>query len=190
MASLLYRLGRVAYRRRRTGAIAWVALVAAMVFGALALAQPTVNSFSVPGTESQEALGVLGQEFPALDAAGASARVIVQAPAGQTLTTPANKAVVESLVAKLKGAPQVASVADPFQAGAVNATGTTAYIQVSYSVSASYVSTDARTALLDIVATGRDAGLTAEVGGTAVRTTTIGEVGEAVGYWSRRWSSC
>jgi len=181
MASLLYRLGRTAYRRRRPVVIAWVAFVAFMVFGALALAQPTVNSFSVPGTESQQALGVLEEKFPALSAAGASARVVVQAPAGQTLTTPANKAAVESLVAKLKGAPQVAAVLDPFQVGAVNPTGTTAYIQVSYSVSASYVSGDARTALLDSVATARDAGLTAEVGGTAVRTTTIGEIGEVVG---------
>jgi RND superfamily putative drug exporter len=181
MASFLYRLGRTAYRRRRPVAIAWIAFVAFMVFGGLALAQPTVNSFSVPGTESQQALNVLEQEFPTLNAAGASARVVVQAPAGQTLTTPANKAAVESLVAKLKGAPQVANVVDPFQAGAVNQTVTTAYIQVSYSVSASYVSADARTALLDIVAAGRDAGLTAEVSGTAVSTTTIGEIGEAVG---------
>ena len=181
MASLLYRLGRIAYRRRRLVVIAWVAFGAAMVFGALALAQPTVNSFSVPGTESQQALGVLGQQFPALGAAGASARVVVQATAGQTLTTPENQAAVESLIAKLKSAPQVAAVLDPFKVGAVNPTGTTAYIQVSYSVSASYVSGDARTALLDIVATGRDAGLTAEVGGTAVHTTTIGEIGEAVG---------
>lgn len=40
---------------------------------------------------------------------------------------------------KLKSAPQVAAVLDPFKVGAVNPTGTTAYIQVSYSVSASYV---------------------------------------------------
>jgi RND superfamily putative drug exporter len=181
MASLLYRLGRSAFRHRRPVTIAWVAFVAAMAVGALTLAQPTVTTLTVPGTESQQALGVLEEKFPALDANGASARVVVQAPAGQTLKTPTNKAAVESLVAKLKGAPQIAAVLDPFQAGAVNPTGTTAYIQVSYVVPASNLSGDARTALTDIVATGRDAGLTAEVGGTAMHTIAIGDIGEVIG---------
>lgn len=181
MASLLYRLGRSAFRHRRPVTIAWVAFVAAMAVGALTLAQPTVTTLTVPGTESQQALGVLEEKFPALDANGASARVVVQAPAGQTLKTPTNKAAVESLVAKLKGAPQIAAVLDPFQVGAVNPTGTTAYIQVSYVVPASNLSGDARTALTDIVATGRDAGLTAEVGGTAMHTIAIGDIGEVIG---------
>jgi len=77
MASLLYRLGRSAFRRRRQVTIAWVAFVAAMAFGALALGQPTVNSFSVPGTESQQALGVLEEKFPTLSAAGASASTFI-----------------------------------------------------------------------------------------------------------------
>ena len=107
---------------------------------------------AIPGTEAQAALDVLSERFPQMGADGASARVVVQAPDGQTLTDPANLAAVQQLVTGLQGAPLVAVVADPLQTGAVNPAKTLALIQVNYSVGAGGMTPEARDALVGLAA--------------------------------------
>lgn len=124
MATFLYRLGRFAYRRRWLVAALWVAVLMAALAGAATLSGPTSDAFRIPGTQSQEAIDLLQERFPQASADGATARVVFAAPDGQQLTTAGNKAAVESTVAELKALPQVASVTDPFQSGAVNQAGT------------------------------------------------------------------
>ena len=59
MSSLLYSVGRWAYRARVLVVVIWIGLLALLGGGALLLNQGTDNSFSIPGTESQEALDTL-----------------------------------------------------------------------------------------------------------------------------------
>ena len=181
MANYLYRLGRFAYSRHRLVAVVWVAMLVVFGIGAFTLAQPTSNSFTIPGTESQQAIDLLAQQFPQLNASGASAHAVVQAPAGQTLTSAANKAAVEKIVAELKAAPQVGSVVDPYQAGAINPSGTIANIQVAYAVSQINVTDAARTALSNIAAAGRTGGMTVEVGGDAFMAPPGQDLTEGIG---------
>src|SRR3954470_7901132 len=101
MATLLYRLGRFAFRRRGLVIAIWIALLGIAGVGAATLSGPTATGFSIPGTESQRAVYLLRERFPQVSADGATARVVLQAPTGQKLSDPATKAVVEQVVGKL-----------------------------------------------------------------------------------------
>src|SRR5436189_4824744 len=105
MASFLDRLGRSAFARRRLVLAVWALLLVAVGTGAATLSAPTSNQFTIPGTEAQAALDVLSARFPQMGADGATARVVVQAHEGQTLSDPANQAALQQLVAGLQGAP-------------------------------------------------------------------------------------
>jgi putative drug exporter of the RND superfamily len=168
VATFLERIGRFAFLRRCLVSVVWVVLLAAFAVSALTLAKPTATSFSVPGTESQRALDVLAERFPALGVAGASARVVIQAPEGQELASDENRAKVRELVAQVADSPQVAMAIDPWLLGTVDPSGTMAYIQVSYAVPTTSVSDEARAALEAVATAGREAGLTVEVGGDAL----------------------
>ena len=65
MANLLYRLGRFAFRRRRLVAGVWALVLVVLAVGAVAFGGKTVDAFSIPGTESQQALDDLQRELPA-----------------------------------------------------------------------------------------------------------------------------
>ncbi|MET9377818.1 MMPL family transporter [Streptomyces sp. NPDC002992] len=182
MATFLYKLGRSAFRRRRLVALLWVALLALAGVGAATAPAATSSSFSIPGTEAQKAFDLLEQRFPGGNADGATARVVFQAPEGQKMTDPANKAKVQDVVGELKdGSDQVASVTDPYTAQAVSKDGSTAYVSVSYTVSGMELSDATREALKK---TGHDAqgqGLTVEIGGDALQTVPATGAGEIVG---------
>ncbi|MFD7288899.1 MMPL family transporter [Streptomyces sp. NPDC059863] len=127
MATFLYRLGRLAFRRRRLVLPAWIAVLVAAVIGVSSVSGSTTDDFTLPGTQSQQAIDLLEKEFPQASAAGAMARVVIEAPDGQKLTSAAHKREVESLVADLRKAPQVASVTAPFTGGLVSSSGSIAY---------------------------------------------------------------
>lgn len=165
MSTYLYRLGRFAFRRRKTIAVFWLALLVLVGVGAATLAQETEDSFDLPGTESMEALDLLAERFPEAAADGATARVVFAAPEGEALTDPANQAVVQEVVAELQAAPQVVGAPDPFETGTVSEDGTIAYTEVGYEVSRPEGATQA---LTEAVAPARDAGLTVEMGGDAL----------------------
>ncbi|MFJ8850367.1 MMPL family transporter [Streptomyces sp. NPDC102437] len=168
MAVFLYRLGRFSFRRRRLVALLWVVVLAACAFAAAKAPAAPEDGFSMPGTESQKAFDLLDQRFPGGNSNAADARIVFVAPEGQKVTAGPNKAAVEKIVADVAGGDQVKGALDPFKmAGAVSKDGTTAYSTVSYDVQ-SIDLTDATKALEDAAEKGRDAGLTVELGGSAL----------------------
>ncbi|MEU5091842.1 MMPL family transporter [Streptomyces sp. NPDC021356] len=168
MATFLYKLGRLAFRRRHFVALIWVALLTLAGVGA-ASAPPAGNtSFSIPGTEAQKAFDLLEQRFPGASADGATARVVFKAPGGQKMTDAGNKATVQKAVKELSDGSEVASVADPYTGHAVSKDGTVAYTSVKYKVSGMELEDSSRTALKDTAQHARDAGLTVEIGGDAL----------------------
>ncbi|WP_298321877.1 MMPL family transporter [Haloactinopolyspora sp.] len=181
MATFLYRLGRFSYRRRKIVGAIWLALVVLFGVGASALSGPTQDSFEIPGTESQEAFDLLEERFPAANAEATSARVVFAAPEGETLADPGHQAAVSDVVAELSAAPQVAQVADPFQAGTVSDDGTIAYAQVNYTVGFVDLTDEAQQALFDAADSGREAGLRVEIGGEAATDAEFGGGTEFVG---------
>ncbi|WP_329038186.1 MMPL family transporter [Streptomyces sp. NBC_00178] len=170
MATFLYKLGRIAFRRRRYVALVWVALLALAGFGAASASTATSSSFSIPGTEAQRAFDLLEKRFPGGSADGATARVVFKAPEGEKVTASANKAEIKEIVGELKsGSDQIASVADPFAAKAVSQDGSTAYISVSYKVSSMELTDGTREALEDAGEAAQSGGMTVEIGGDALQ---------------------
>ncbi|GHH04785.1 MMPL family transporter [Streptomyces lanatus] len=182
MATFLYRVGRLAFRRRWYVALVWAAVLAAVGLGALKAPGASDEEFSMPGIESQQAFDLMEQRFPGATADGATARVVFVAPDGQKVTAVENKEAIEAAVAELGDGSQVGSVVDPFQAKAVSKDGTTAYATVTYKVSANDLTDAGRSHLDKAVDEARDSGLTVEVGGSAMEDGGgAGGMAEAIG---------
>ncbi|MCO8269644.1 MMPL family transporter [Actinoplanes sp. TRM 88003] len=175
MATFLYRLGRYAFRNRRTVLLAWLGVLVAALAGMVVLQKPTTASFSIPGTPAQQTIDLLAERFPQARAqtAGAVAKVVFAQPGAN----PLDQAAVGRAVASLKSAPQVAAVSDPAQ----NPARTVAYVQVTYSVPPSGLTGAARQGLDDAVMWARAEGLIAEVGGDAVQASGHAPIGEVFG---------
>ncbi|PAK24769.1 hypothetical protein CJD44_20550 [Streptomyces sp. alain-838] len=169
MATFLYKLGRLAFRRRHFVALIWVALLTLAGVGAASAPPAGTTSFSIPGTEAQKAFDLLEERFPGAAADGATARVVFKAPDGEKMTDPDNKAAVEKTVADLADGSEVASVADPYTGNAVSKDGTIAYASVKYDVSGMELEDSTKDALEDAAQQARDAGLTVEIGGDALQ---------------------
>ncbi|KPC65645.1 membrane protein [Streptomyces sp. NRRL WC-3753] len=169
MATFLYKLGRLAFRRRHFVALIWVALLTLAGVGAASAPPAGNSSFSIPGTEAQKAFDLLEQRFPGASADGATARVVFKAPSGEKMTDAGNKATVEKTVDELSDGSEVASVADPYTGNAVSKDGTIAYASVKYDVSGMELEESTKDALEDAAQQARDAGLTVEVGGDALQ---------------------
>ncbi|MFD5004471.1 MMPL family transporter [Streptomyces mutabilis] len=169
MATFLYKLGRLAFRRRHFVALIWVALLTLAGVGAASAPPAGTTSFSIPGTEAQKAFDLLEERFPGAAADGATARVVFKAPDGEKMTDPDNKAAVEKTVADLADGSEVASVADPYTGNAVSKDGTIAYASVKYDVSGMELEDSTKDALEGAAQQARDAGLTVEIGGDALQ---------------------
>ncbi|MFI8793792.1 MMPL family transporter [Streptomyces sp. NPDC055105] len=169
MATFLYKLGRLSFRRRRYVALLWVLLLGGIGYASSAAPAPPADSFSMPGTDSQKAFDLLDERFPAASAEGATARVVIRAPEGEKITDHAAKAEVNQLVAALGKGPQVAGVADPYKANAVSKDGTTAYASVTYKVISTELTDKTHDALTDATDKTRAEGFTVETGGDAVQ---------------------
>ncbi|MFT9666834.1 MMPL family transporter [Streptomyces rhizosphaericola] len=170
MATFLYKLGRLTFRRRRYVALIWVALLALAGFGAASASTAASSSFSIPGTEAQRAFDLLEQRFPGSNADGATARVVFKAPEGEKVTDAENKGEITGIVKELQsGSDQVAGVADPFEAQAVSEDGSTAYISVSYKVNSMELTDETRDALEGVGKDAESSGMKVEIGGDALQ---------------------
>lgn len=111
MATFLYRLGRLAYRRRWRFVAAW-ALVLVLVGGAAGAFMGTlVNSFSIPGTETQRTLDRLKTELP--EFAGGTGSVVYRTADGSAFTD-AQRTAIATALGDLQDMEDVREVRDPF----------------------------------------------------------------------------
>ena len=183
MATFLHRLGLGAARHRLAVTLVWIVVLLAAGAGAVLLSGKTVNTFSIPGQESTTALDVIGQRF-GKTANGATAQVVLQAPADGSITDPGNAGKVTQVVARLQQLPGVANASNPLDpdAPAVSRDQRAAYSTVTYAVRQPDVTDAERSALLAAVADARATGLTAEVSGTALKARSdVGGPAEAIG---------
>jgi len=169
VSSSLYRLGRWAFRARRLVLAAWI-VVLALAGGAAALFyQGTDDSFKLPGTESGAALERLYQTFPQVS--GASAQLVVVAPAGAKVSDPAIEGPLEAAVKAAAAVPGVSAVTDPFGgqvSGAVSDDGTAALVTIQVNSQATDASPELKSALIGVETTLKGAlptGATAALGG-------------------------
>ncbi|MCT2593053.1 MMPL family transporter [Streptomyces sp. N2-109] len=169
MATFLYKLGRLAFRRRRIVALLWVAVLVAVGVGASTASAPPEDEFALPGTEAQEAFDIMEDRFPAASAEGASVRMVFKAPNGEKITATEHKAVVNEAADALKN-DQLASVSDAFaeNSGAVSQDGDVAYLSGTYKVPTNELEDKTRDGIEEVAADAREKGLTVETGGDAL----------------------
>ncbi|MET7705251.1 MMPL family transporter [Micromonospora sp. NPDC005413] len=163
MATLLYRLGRGALRRRRLVVALWLVVLVAAGLAAATLRGPTASNFTMPGTESQQALDLLAEQFPA--ASGATGTIAVKAPGDGQLATPQGQAVVQELVQQASTLPGVVGAVDPFQVGAVSPDGQYALVQVQFATGSDGVTDEQRTAYEEVGAAAEAKGWQVAPGG-------------------------
>jgi RND superfamily putative drug exporter len=168
MATALYRLGRVAFRRRWFVIVAWIAMLGVVGLGASQLSGPTSEAFTIPGTQSQQAIDLL-QERTGATADNGTARVVFQAPDGATVDSAQARQAVESAISEISGLAHVTSVSDPFTTGAVSSDGSTAVATVTYDVQAAELTSADQEQLFDAGDGATSAGLTVDYGGDAAQ---------------------
>jgi len=181
VATFLYKLGRMSFRRRHLVALIWIALLTLAGVGAANAPAAGETSFSIPGTEAQKTFDLLEQRFPGASADGGTARVVFKAPDGEKMTDAENKATVEKTVEELGSGAEVASVTDPFTTHAVSKDGTVAYASVKYKVPGMELKDSSRDALEKTAAEARNTGLTVELGGDALKEAGEAPIGEVIG---------
>ncbi|UED87511.1 MMPL family transporter [Streptomyces profundus] len=168
MATFLYLIARWAFRRRRLVGGLWLGAVVLAVAAAAVAPAGEEEALAMPGTESQRAFDLLDERFPQGNAQGAEARLVFQAPDGQRVTDGEYRAAVEDTLGSLEGGDQVASATDPYETGAVSEDGAIAYSTIAYSASTVDLSEPTKHALEEAADQARGAGLTVEIGGSAL----------------------
>lgn len=109
MATLLYRLGKTAFRRWPFFLAAWVLAFVAIGGFAATNSRPMTDAVSIPGIPSERAADLQAELFPdtvdAFDQAGVT--VVVSAPEGATLSDAEYADAVDALLADLAAMPQL-----------------------------------------------------------------------------------
>lgn len=156
MSSVLYSLGRWAFRARWLVVGAWVLLLIVLIAGAGLIGAGTDNTYVIPGTESQQAQDALARTFPQVS--GASAQMIIVAPEGSVVTDPAIETAVNNTIASIKKIPQVSGASSPYATSSstsasstptpnISTDSTAAIVPIQLSVAQSQVSTSTMDAL-------------------------------------------
>ncbi|MFX4291113.1 MMPL family transporter [Streptomyces bohaiensis] len=180
MAWHLFRLGRWSFVHRRITVVVWLLLLVLAGVGAATLSGKTTDSFTLQGMESTDAFELVEERSPGAGADGATARIVFQAPEGESLTDPANRAAVGEALALVETA-NVDHVADPFTTGTVSEDGTVAYAAVNYSTPPGEVAAADHDALDAVKESADAAGITAVVGGDAAGADLHDDLAEVIG---------
>jgi RND superfamily putative drug exporter len=181
MAFFLSRLGRAAFRHRNKVLLGWLCVLVAAGVCFSAFHGRTDNRFTIPGSQSQQALDSIHHWFPA--SSGVSAQVVFVAPAGHHVNDPAYVKAIDSTMAAAAKDPQVVNVINPIRAKSVTPNRQAALGVVQYSVDRADLKDSSLTALRETVQPATSTGLRVDVGGTAAGDSSGGggHTGEAVG---------
>ncbi len=162
---ILRRLGGWSYRYRWWALLGWLVLLVGVSAGASAVGAQYRNDYSLPGTQSQQALDVLRAHAPA--EAGTRVQIVIADPAG--LADADTRARVQTMLAKVRGLPHVADVRDPYTTpDALSRDGTVGYASVTLDRQSTDVPTAAVQKLMDTAQAARGGGLRVELGGESI----------------------
>ncbi|MGH2548287.1 MAG: MMPL family transporter, partial [Thermomicrobiales bacterium] len=178
--SLLSRWARYAARKHWRVLGAWLVILIGLGFLTGTAGGDFVDSFTIPGAESQRAVDLLEEKFPSR--AGDSATAVFFAEAG--VNDPAIKARIDQFVTESATLPEVVGVISPFDnPGAISADGRYAYAVVQYDLPSSEVEIDNAKQFVKLVDSSGGDGLTIEAGGAIVSNTEVafGGLSEIIG---------
>ena len=146
----------------------WLAAVVVLVGLNVAFHGTLVNEFKVPGTDFQKATDLINAKFGAQK--GAPLRVVIAAPAGQTLTTPDRQSAVAKMVTQAEAGVRkldsnvknASAISDPLASGSnqLSDSGRVAYFDAQFDRTGFELPRSSIVSLEDqLKATGASAGL-------------------------------
>ncbi len=133
MSRFLYRLGRGAAHHRRIVLGSWILALVALAFLAGSFGGKPVDSFTIPGSETQQARDLLKQRFPSQ--AGASNRVVYSVTDGGVLDGARRAEIIQALtqVSHLPHVQEVSDFSDPtVDTTQVSKDGKVAFASIQY----------------------------------------------------------
>jgi RND superfamily putative drug exporter len=154
---------------RKTVIIGWIVglVVAGMLAGSAGSA--FTEDFSLPASDSKEALDLLEEKFPAQS--GEAAQVVFKAENG--VESPAVEKKMEAVFSKLAEFPHVSEVASPYEEGdgaaAISDDGKIAYATVQFDVINSDIDKDKTEEMVVVAQDASGDGLQVEMGGQPVQ---------------------
>jgi RND superfamily putative drug exporter len=165
-ASRFERLASWSQRRRWWAVALWVIALAAVAVASHAAGSNYHNDFSLPGTESQQALDTLEKHAPA--EAGATVQIVMADAGG--MRAPQTQARVTAMLGQVGHLPHVAGVLSPYAGpAAISREGTIAYATVTLDGQAQDIAGTDVTAIIRTAQGAAGDGLRVELGGDAVR---------------------
>jgi RND superfamily putative drug exporter len=171
---MLRHIVTASYDRRRRVLVLWIAaLVAAVVLAGTAGGDNEVD-FTVPGSDSAEAVDLLQERFP--EFAGGTVDVVYTADGGVTDADVTGR--IDALATELADVPNVVA-AEP---GLVSPDGSTGVLQVRFDLPGEQLPTTSIERVMDLAGEAEGDGLRVELGGYPIETVENSEAGsESVG---------
>jgi RND superfamily putative drug exporter len=171
LSGALYRLGRFSVRRRRWVLGVWVVSALGILLAGRALGVTSIDEFRVPGAESQQALDLLKERFPA--ASGTEATVVFHAADGK-LVEPPHVATIEETLGRVATLPHVMGIESPLGAApggraGVSPDGSIAFATVHFDADASTLGAETVEELEAAIAPADRSGTQVELGGALLQ---------------------
>lgn len=183
MSTFLYTLGRWSFRHPWRVLSAWLLILVLAGGGVALLAKGTDNTFTIPGTESQAGLEMLGRTFPQVS--GASAEIIVVSADGAKVTDPAYQSAIQKTTGDISDLDFIEAVTDPYDSqisGGISDDDRAAIVRIQFSGEATAVPQatedglrEAATALGDALPSGSQAVLGGQLFATEIPGASITE---------------
>ncbi|WP_295824243.1 MMPL family transporter [uncultured Microbacterium sp.] len=150
MSTFLYTLGRWSFRHPWRVLTGWLLILAIAGGGVAVFAKGTDNTFSIPGTESQAGLEMLGRTFPQVS--GASAEIIVVSADGLSVRDQSYQDAIQKTTGDIGTLDFVEAVTDPYDtrvSGGISDDGRAAIVRIQFAGESTAVPTGTKDALRD-----------------------------------------
>jgi RND superfamily putative drug exporter len=147
--------------------LGWIATLIVMGFIASAAGSDFTEEFSLPSSDSKDALDLLENRFPAQ--AGDTVQIVYKAESG--VESPAIEKKMEGVFKKVVALPHVSEVSSPYEkggAGAVSDDGKIAYATAQFNVTTDKLNDGEVKKIVDTAQRAGGDGLQVELGGAAV----------------------
>jgi RND superfamily putative drug exporter len=177
----MIRLARWCFAHRRTVLAAWLLLLVVALGAARAAGGAFNSDLSLPGTDSQAAVGLLTQHYPA--AAGETDRVVIQATGGATIESSPVRGAVTAALARVSALPGITSVTSPYTAAGaaqVSRGGTVAFARVTWDMQPAEVTAADAHALISAAQTADGPGVHVSLGGASITSSERAKPGPSV----------
>ncbi len=163
----MVRIARWTMAHRRTVVIAWIVAVVGIFGISASVGKKTASSFTLPGTDSQQAVDLLQSHFPA--EAGDADQIVFHAKSGK-LTDATDRAAIGATLNRVAGLPHVTNVVSPYAPDqhTISRDGTIGFATVNFDERADVLPRAAVDKVITTAQSARLATLDVQLGGQAI----------------------